>query len=171
MKPKKRKAFLVLHIVAAGVWTGVTVLFGVMVIVGLTGDAAVQALAYRSIEAFLLWPMVASGVICLASGVVLGAGTKWGLVRFWWVAVKLALNLVLVALEVFVLRPQLPGVREHGEAIARGESPIADLSGLVFPPAVTLVALTLATVLSVYKPWGRVRATASTTSARRTART
>jgi hypothetical protein len=36
--------------------------------------------------------------VSLASGVVLGLGTKWGLIRYWWVAAKLVLNVVLVAL-------------------------------------------------------------------------
>jgi hypothetical protein len=56
---------------------------------------AVRSLAYRALAAFVVWPMLAAGLACLATGLVLGAGTKWGLVRYWWVAVKLVLNLVL----------------------------------------------------------------------------
>jgi hypothetical protein len=32
-----------------------------------------------------------------------------------------------------------------------------DVGDLVFPPIVSLTALSLATVLAVYKPWGRLR--------------
>ena len=44
---------------------------------------------------------------------------------------------------------------------AGGTSPI-DVSFLFFPPAVSLTALTVATVLGVAKPWGRIRASRST---------
>jgi hypothetical protein len=34
-----------------------------------------------------------------------------------------------------------------------------DLSNLMFPPIVSGTSLVVATVLAVYKPWGRVRPT------------
>jgi hypothetical protein len=41
----------------------------------------------------------------LTSGVLLGLGTKYGLVRYWWVLVKLVINVVLVALVLILLWP------------------------------------------------------------------
>ncbi len=32
---------------------------------------------------FAVWPLIATGLVCLASGGVLGLGTKWGLIRYW----------------------------------------------------------------------------------------
>ena len=51
------------------------------------------------------WPLVWSGSSTLASGVLLGLGTKYGLVRYRWVLVKLVVNVVLVTLVVLVLWP------------------------------------------------------------------
>jgi hypothetical protein len=34
----------------------------------------------------------------------LGLGTKWGFVRYWWVATKLALNVLLVAFVLAVFK-------------------------------------------------------------------
>jgi low temperature requirement protein LtrA len=52
--------------------------------------------------------------VCLLSGVVLGLGSKWGVVRYWWVAVKLALNLVLTALVPVALRPEVTHLADPG---------------------------------------------------------
>ena len=89
---RTRKGFLVVHIVSAGAWIGIDVVMAVVVFTALLADDYTKALCYRALEMFVVWPLFASGLVCLASGIVLGLGTKWGLLRYWWVAVKLALN-------------------------------------------------------------------------------
>jgi hypothetical protein len=153
-----RKATLVVHLVSAGAWIGIDAVVGVLVVAGwFSGDASVRGVAYQALGLFAVWPMLVSGLVCLASGVVLGLGTRFGLVRYWWVAVKLAMNVVLCLLVVFALRPGLGEVVEHGRVLAAGGVSDADISSLFFPPAVSLAALSAATVLAVFKPWGRIR--------------
>ena len=153
-----RRVFLILHIVAGGAWIGIDVMVAVLVWTGRFGpDPDVRGLAYRALAAFAVWPMLTSGLFCLATGVVLGLGTKWGLLRYWWVAVKLALNLVLCALIIVALEPGMDAVAGYGRDLAAGAEPPSEVSSLFFPPAVSLTALTIATVLSVVKPWGRIR--------------
>jgi hypothetical protein len=48
-------------------------------------------------------------------------------------------------------------VVEYGRSLAAGAEPQLDVSTLFFPPAVSLTALTVASVLAVAKPWGRIR--------------
>jgi hypothetical protein len=91
----------------------------------------------------------------LVSGLLLGLGTRWGLVRYWWVLVKLVANVVLCALIILVLRPGMPDVASYGRQVAGGGPPAADVSLLAFPPAVSLTVLVAATVVAVAKPWGR----------------
>ena len=158
LPPRVRKAVLTVHIVSAGAWIGIDVLVAVLAGIGLGGGSdAVRGLALRALAEFVVTPMLVSALVCLASGVLLGLATKWGLVRYWWVAVKLVTNLVLCTLILVALRPGMPDVGAAGGAIEAGQVPATDLSFLVFPPAVSLTALAVATVLSVYKPWGRVR--------------
>jgi predicted lysophospholipase L1 biosynthesis ABC-type transport system permease subunit len=90
---------------------------------------------------------------------MLGLGTKWGLFRYWWVLVKLVLNLLLCTLIVVVLQPGMDEVAAYGEDLVTGSPPSDDVARLFFPPAVSLTCLVLATVLAVFKPWGRVRRT------------
>jgi hypothetical protein len=50
-------------------------------------------------------------------------------------------------------------VGAYGSAVAAGQDPAGDVTTLFFPPAVSLTVLSLAVVLAVFKPWGRVRRT------------
>ena len=112
---RTRKGVLVVHIVSAGVWIGIDVVMAVVIFTALLADDDnTKALCYRALELFAVWPLIATGLVCLASGVVLGLGTKWGLVRYWWVAVKLALNVLLVALVPVALRPEVIEKAEQG---------------------------------------------------------
>ena len=90
LRPGVRKAVLVLHLLGVGAWLGIEVVVGIMAAVGAgSGDAADRGLALQVIGTYLAGPMLAAGLIVLVTGLVLGWGSKWGLVRFWWVAVKL----------------------------------------------------------------------------------
>jgi hypothetical protein len=51
----------------------------------------------------------------------------------------------------------MAAVAAYGRDLAAGAEPPAEVSSLFFPPAVSLTALTIATVLGVLKPWGRLR--------------
>ena len=154
---RARKSVLVVHIASAGAWIGIDVVMGVLVFTAVfAGDDETKALSLRALELFAIWPLLSTGLLCLASGVVLGLGTKWGLVRYWWLAIKLVLNVVLVALVAFLLRPGVAEVAEHGRRFVAGEPATLAVGDMVFPPVVSTSALLIATVLAVFKPWGRI---------------
>lgn len=88
---------------------------------------------------------------------MLGLGTKWGLVRYWWVAIKLVLNVVLVSLVMVLLRPGVMEVAERGRRFMVGEAVALAAGDMVFPPVVSTSALLIATALAVFKPWDRIR--------------
>jgi hypothetical protein len=153
-----RKAVLVIHIVAAGVWIGVDVIVAVLVLVGrFGGTVELRSLAYQSLATFVVWPMLTAGLLSLATGLLLGIGTTWGLLRYWWVTVKLVLNIVLCTLILLVLQPGMDDVAGYGRDLLTGTADQSTVSTLFFPPAVSLTTLVFATVLAVFKPWGRTR--------------
>ena len=157
-----RRITLTVHIVAAGAWIGIDVIVAVLVFAGwFADDPDTRGLAYQALGSFVVWPMLISGLLSLATGVVLGWSTKWGLLRYWWVAVKLGLNILLCIVIVAVLQPGMDAVRGHGRALEAGTTSGEDVSMLFFPPAVSLTLLTFATVLAVFKPWGRIRSNGS----------
>ncbi|MET0235287.1 MAG: hypothetical protein ABW224_11655 [Kibdelosporangium sp.] len=149
----QRKGWLVLHIVSAGAWIGMDLVMAVLVFTAMwTSDPLIASLCYQVLEFVTVWPMLISGLLCLISGVVLGLGTKYGLVRYWWVAVKLVLNVVLCVLVLIALRSGVQEAAEYGRTMS-GPAP----SGMVFPPIVSTLSLLFATFVSVFKPWGRFR--------------
>jgi hypothetical protein len=154
---RTRNTTLAVHLFSAGAWIGIDVVVAVLVAVGWwSDDPDRRATAYQALGWFVVWPMFTMAVVCLLSGVLLGWGSRWGLVRYGWVAVKLALNLVLTTLILIALRPGLPDVAQHGRNLAAGTSDSIDVSFLFFPPAVSLTTLALATAIAVFKPWGRI---------------
>ena len=154
---RTRKGVLVVHIVSAGVWIGIDVVMAVFIFTALLADDNTKALCYQALELFAVYPLLTAGLVCLASGVVLGLGTKYGLVRYWWVAIKLVLNIVLTALVLVALRPEVTEAAEQGRQFAAGAPASLGVGNLIFPPIVSPTALLIAVVLAVCKPWGRIR--------------
>jgi hypothetical protein len=163
---RSRKTILTVHLVAVGAWIGIDVIVAVLVFAGwFANHPETRGIAYRALATFVVWPMLLSGLVCLLTGLVLGWSSKWGVLRYRWVGVKLGLNLLLCMLIVLVLRPGMQDVHDHGRAIQAGGETDKELSMLFFPPSVSLTLLSFATVLAVFKPWGRIRSNRS--SARR----
>ncbi len=157
LSARARKLMLLVHIAAAGAWLGIDLVLGILVVTTIGSDAIGAGAAAASIAAFATWPLVTVGLVTLASGVVLGIGSKYGLVRYWWVLVKLVINVVLVVLVITVLSPAVEQLGAAGRAaLADGSTPEV-AANLLFPPIVSSTAVVVAMTLAVFKPWGRLR--------------
>jgi len=155
---RTRKGVLVVHIASAGTWLGIDVAMAVVIVTALSShDTGTRALCYQALQLFAVWPLFTTGIVCLTSGVLLGLGSKYGLLRYWWVATKLVLNLLLTGLVPVALRPGLAGLSELGRQLAAGHAVTASIGNMIYPPIVSPAALLIALVLAVFKPWGRIR--------------
>ena len=153
-----RKFVLVTHVVASGVWLGLDVAMAVLVGAAVaTDDPQTRGAALQAVRLVTVWPMVTAGLVALLSGVLLGLGSRYGLVRYWWVLIKLVLTLVLCTLVVTALRGGVAEAAEAGRAITAGGGEPWTAGDLVFPPIVSTTALLVAYLLSFFKPWGRTR--------------
>nr|WP_228046729.1 hypothetical protein [Saccharopolyspora sp. HNM0983] len=149
---------MVVHILSAAVWIGLDVALAVLVGTSLlTADPELAAAGFRVLVLLAVWPLLLAGFTCLASGIVLGIGTKYGLLRYWWVALKLLINVVFTALVLVSLRPTVLTAADQARQLAVVVDP-GMLRALVFPVIVSAIGLTGAVLLSVVKPWGRIRA-------------
>lgn len=157
LKPAARRLVLTVHIVSSIGWIGVYLVMLTLVITGLTAsDPGVVRAAYvimQVIDANLTVPLT---LTMLVSGVVLSLGTKWGLTRYYWVLVKLAIT---AGLTVLVLTRQKGRLASAAAAVSAVDSglPANPGNAAIMPPIVAITAALVATVLSVYKPWGRTR--------------
>ena len=152
-----RRAVLVAHIASAGSWLGVDVAMAVLIVTAmLTSDLGTQAFCLQALELVAVWPLLACGLVCLLTGIVLGSGSRWGVLRYWWVATKLVLNLVLTALVLVSLRHEVTEQAALAREYSAGRPVTFDLTNLIYPPTVSPALLLVAMTLSVVKPWGRI---------------
>lgn len=153
LSPRWRKALLTLHIVTSVGWLGVSAVLLTLGAAGAAGaDPAVVYPALGLVGTVLLTPLaVAAWVFGLLTSLL----TPWGVFKHWWVTVKLVATTVLTVLVLFALGPTLrlaaTGAALPGEAREQ----------LLAAPIVQTVALIVVTVLSTYKPWGRLRRVAN----------
>jgi hypothetical protein len=160
LTPTTRKWLLLLHIVTSVGWLGLNVGNLTLAITGLvTDDPTTQHTAFGAmylVGAALLIPV---SLLALTSGVLLGFYSKWGIVRYRWVLVKLVLTVVAVVLIPLSL---LPGLRELADTMAATpEDELAAIDSValdILAAGVVSTSMYLTnTVLSVLKPWGRTR--------------
>jgi hypothetical protein len=156
LTPRLRKAALTAHVASSVGWLGAVVGFLALAIAGLTSqDGQTVRAVYLAMEVtgwFVLLPL---SVASLVTGLVQALGTKWGLLRHYWVVVKLGIS--VLATVVLLLYTQTLGVL----ADAARESAVAggDVEGVrsvspLFHAVAALVLLVTATVLAVFKPQG-----------------
>jgi hypothetical protein len=168
-----RKAGLVAHVAGSVGWLGAVVASVVLGIVGMTSaDADVVRAVYLVLEPLGWYALVPFSVFSLGTGLVQALGTRWGLLRHYWVLAKLAMN--LFASGVLLLYMQtLTFLADTARTLAAD----GDVSALRTPSplvhaAAAVALLVTALVLSVYKPrgltgYGKRHATAVREPARR----
>lgn len=157
-----RRALLVAHVVSSVGWLGADLVLLALAVTGLsTGDAELAHACYAAVGVFVPTLLVPLTLLALATGVALAAGTRWGLLRHYWVVVKLGITVALTAAVYLVLRPDTAHLAAEAAAPGSAQSFLERIgsasAGLIFPPVVSTAALLVATVLSVYKPWGTTR--------------
>lgn len=134
------KALLVSHILTAVGWFGLAITVAFIGIVGSSNDD----IAYYKVIESTLDLSIPLGLAAAATGITLSLTTRWGLVKHWWVLLKEAGAVAVIATDVLVVAPTMSDAVESGRP---GEMP-----GPVFAHCVVLA---LATILSVVKPKAR----------------
>ncbi|MEU7581794.1 DUF2269 domain-containing protein [Streptomyces sp. NPDC041068] len=144
-----RRATLVVHVVGAAGWLGLTLgLLALALTAITTGSTATVEATVRSMQIFTDWLVIPLALLTLLSGLLLSLGTQWGLARHRWVYTKFWLTLATTIASVFALRP---GVSDAAATVAAG-NPLAEPTDLIAGPIVSLSAYLFMTVLSVLKP-------------------
>ncbi len=144
MRPAVRRAVLTAHIIAGvGLLGTVAAVLAVNVRAATTADAGLAAASYELLPMFTVLFGIPLSMIALVTGVLLGLGTKWGVLRTGWVAAKLVLLLGVIVVGALVLGPGT-------EALRAGDSGAE--TRVIAGAAYDVAALWLATGLSVFKP-------------------
>jgi hypothetical protein len=160
LRPAARKAVLVLHIVAGIGWMGVDIALLVLLISArTTNDAALVVSGFNAIGMIVPMAVPPLSLGILVTGIILGLGTRWGLVRYWWVLVKLLLSLIMTVLVFVSLVPAVSSMTILSATTVSADAVRASLGTLptmlLFPPIVSFLMLGVAAILSIFKPWQR----------------
>ena len=156
MRPGTRKLVLALHVIvsvgALGVYLGLLTL----AVAGLeTDDPERLRTAYTAMGIFGDWLIIPVSLAILVTGLTLGLGTRWGLLRHYWVATKLVLTLALAAASTYGLRARIHDAIDALPAASSGAGDVGSMGVvLVFLLPVALAVYITTTVLAIYKPWG-----------------
>jgi hypothetical protein len=152
LSASRRKLLLTIHIAASTALVGVVATAIALDVHALTSDdrAGLRgAFSFFDIADRTVFPPLA--VAALVTGVILSYGTIWNLHRYPWVLVKLVLTIALVATGIALVNRW---TGDALDALEAGHDPSEYVVRLLAVSAAHLAAVLLATVLSVYKPWG-----------------
>lgn len=156
MPPGLRKAALVGHVTASVGWLGAVAAFLVLAVTALhTADDATMRSLYVAMEVLGRAVLVPLAAASLATGLVQSLGTSWGLIRHWWVIVKLSITVIATAILLAytsTLSLLADAARDPG-----GHAGLLPSASPVLHSGAALAVLLAAAALSVYKPRGLTR--------------
>ena len=147
-----RKFALAAHLVFAVGWIGTVAAYLALGVAASTSDDGQTVRgAWIAMELVGWYVIVPLAVASLLTGIVMAAGTNWGLFRHYWVV----FSLVLSAIATAVLILHMPTVSSSAD-VARGadDAHLQTLGGDLTHPAIGLVILLVIQMLNVYKPKG-----------------
>jgi uncharacterized membrane protein len=158
MNTHARQLTLFGHITTSVGWMGAVAAFLTLALTGLNGqDAERVRAAYLAMEPITWYIIVPLSFASLLTGLALAVGTRWGLLRHFWIIIKLLINV----LSIVLLLLHTGMIHEVASAAAKTNFSVGDLRGsrvhLVTASSAALAALLFATMLSVFKPRGMTR--------------
>lgn len=156
MPPRLRKAALVAHVASSVGWLGAVAVFLALAITGYTtADEWTMRAVYTTMEIIGWNALVPLSALTLLTGIIQALGTPWGLIRHYWVLIKLLITVAATAILLLYM--------ETLSALSRAaaqQAPSATAEGMLpnFSPILhsgaALIVLLVALGLSIYKPRG-----------------
>lgn len=158
MGPSIRKFALTAHITSSVGWLGAAAAFVALAIAGQVSQDVPTVRAYYLAMELTGWNVIVP--LCLATlvtGLVMALGTKWGLFRHYWVALKFLLTVI----SALILLGFTNTLSQMGDLAANTSLSIEEIRNLRQGPVGHsgggLIVLLAISALSVYKPWGKIR--------------
>ncbi|MFC5799785.1 hypothetical protein [Streptomyces formicae] len=153
MPPRFRKIVLTTHVVTSVGWLGAVLAYLALDITAVTSqDVSTVRGAHAAMEVTVLYAIVPLALTSVLVGIVNALGTAWGLLRHYWVLVKLLLT--VFAATVLLIETQTVS---HLAEMSRSSADPRELPGTLFHSVGGLVVLLIIAVLSMFKPRGLTR--------------
>lgn len=152
-----RRIVLAAHVVVSVSWIGAVACFLALAIAGISSkDPQLARSAYRAMQLTTWVVIVPAAAMSLLSGIVSSLTTNWGLLRHWWVMLKLAITLFATAVLLVHTQPidLLASATQSGRSVAEFPD---EQQMMVIAAAGAMIVLIVLTVLSIFKPRGATR--------------
>ena len=157
MTPRLRKFALAAHITVAVGWIGAVAGYIALDVAAATSqDAQTLRAAYLAMELIAWYVIIPLALASLLSGLVMSLGTRWGLVRHYWVLISLLLTIIATIVLLVETQTISYFANVAADPTASGDDLRALGSTLVHSVGGTVVLLVIL-VLNVYKPRGMTR--------------
>ena len=159
MTPGLRKFLLTTHIAVSVGWIGSVAAFVALSLVALTSqNAELVRGAYLFMNIVCLYIVVPLSLAALLTGLIQSLGTQWGLLRHYWVLMKLVMTIFAIVILLFHQFSAMSTAAKLVLEAPAGTLPNSELGRLGFVLAraslLSIPLLLTITGLSVYKPWG-----------------
>ena len=158
MSPGVRRFALTGHVTTSVGWLGAVGGFLVLAVSGLTNhDPQTVRGAYQAMELLGWCLIVPLSLASLLSGVIQALGTPWGLLRHYWVLIKLLITPVATLVLLVHMQP-IHHVAQLARDTLMSQADLSEMRAqIVVDAAAGALVLLVTTALSVYKPRGLTR--------------
>lgn len=155
LTPNVRKFVLAVHLTVSIGWIGAAGAYLALAVAAANRqDVATVRATWIARELVGWYVIVPLAVASLVTGVVIALGTRWGLLRHYWVV----FSLVLTSIATVILVERMPTVSDLADKARVADAAALDRLDRDFGhPVIGLVLLLLVLVLNLYKPRGVTR--------------
>lgn len=156
MSPRMRLLALTVHVVSSVGWIGAVACYLALTLAALPApDAAIGRAAYVAMDLMTTYVVVPLALTSSLSGILSSLGTSWGLLRHYWVLVKLLITVPATVVLLLHAQPISFLARVAGDPTLSGADVGRLRTQLLAAAIAALAVLLVATALSIYKPRGR----------------
>lgn len=152
MSPNLRTFALTVHVTCSVGWVGAAFAYLALgIAAGTSHDPLIIRASWLAMDLVGWYVLVPLAIASLLTGIVISLGTRWGLLRHYWVLIAVVLTTVAAA----VLLLHMPTVSVTAEVARRADDAgLHALGGDVVHPGLGVLVLLAVTVLNMYKPRG-----------------
>ncbi len=143
---------LLLHVVTSVGMMGSVASFFALALAGVL-QPSTSTTVYPAMQLLTQWLIVPLAVASLVLGIIQALGTPWGLLRHYWVTIKLLLTIVILV----VLLLQISNIEALSRLPAGATLGSQWASTMVLHSGGGFAVLLVALVLSIYRPKGLTR--------------
>ncbi len=154
MAPRLRKFTLAVHLTCSVGWLGAVITYLTLdMTVATSGDPQLVRAAWMAMGQVTPSAIVPLALASLLTGLVISLGTKWGLLRHWWVLISLLMTVVAV-LVLLLEAGVISAIAQIASDPATSTDELLALPDTLLHSVGGLLILLVVQVLNVYKPQG-----------------